>query len=239
MNKKIRISAAVVVVLAVAVLLTGCATSQAMVRTIEVSATAEVTLEPDIASFSVQVSEKADTTKEAQQLANEKMAQVLATLRSNGIEERDLKTTGLSLRPSYVWVENRQQLEGQVASQSLSVKVRTLSDLGKIIDEIGEVSNITLTSIILDKENKEEGLAQARRLAVAKARQKADLYAEEAGLAVASVVTISEYSNATNPYNARAKVMALASEAAYDMATEIPAGTLTLTSTISMVFEMR
>ena len=238
MKHTTKIAVALLVAL-IALALAGCANAQGMVRTIEVSATGEVTLEPDIATFSIQVSEKGETTKEAQRAANEKMAALLATLREYAIAEKDLKTTAITLRPSYIWVENKQVLEAQVASQTLSVTVRDLPALGSIIDKLGEVSNISLNSIVLDKEEKGEGMAEARRLAVSNARAKAELYAEEAGMVVFNVVTISEYSSASNPYNPRLKVMAMASEAAYDMATEIPAGTLTLTATLSVVFEMR
>lgn len=230
---------AIVLVVAVVLLASGCSSLKSVVRTVEVSATGEVTLEPDIATFNVQISEKGETTKEAQQRANEKMNQVLTTLRTGGIADRDIGTTALSLRPEYVWVENRQQLVGQVASQSLSVKVRDLGTLGSLIDSLGEVTSITLTSIVLDKEDKSAGMIEARKRAVAQAREKAELYANESGLHVQSVITISEFSSASNPYNPRLKAVALASEAAYDMATEIPAGMLTITSTISAVFEMR
>jgi len=223
----------------VALAMISCTSAQGLVRTIEVSGTGEVTLEPDIATFSIQVSEKGETTKEAQRAANEKMGVLLSVLRANGTAEKDLKTTAITLRPSYIWVENKQVLEAQVAAQTLSVTVRDLAKLGTIIDELATVSNISLNSIVLDKEDKREGMEEARRLAVANARAKADLYAREAGMEVSNVVTISEYSSVSNPYNPRMKVMAMASEAAYDMATEIPAGTLTLTATLSVIYEMR
>ena len=238
MKQKTTIATILLIAL-VSLTMIGCASAQALVRTIEVSSTGEVTLEPDIATFSIQVSEKGETTKEAQRAANEKMGVLLSVLRANGTAEKDLKTTAITLRPSYIWGENKQELEAQVAAQTLSVTVRDLAKLGTIIDELATVSNISLNSIVLDKEDKREGMEEARRLAVANARAKADLYAREAGMEVSNVVTISEYSTASNPYNPRMKVMAMASEAAYDMATEIPAGTLTLTATLSVVFEMR
>ncbi len=238
MKQKTTIATILLIAL-VSLTMIGCASAQALVRTIEVSSTGEVTLEPDIATFSIQVSEKGETTKEAQRAANEKMGVLLSVLRANGTAEKDLKTTAITLRPSYIWVENKQVLEAQVAAQTLSVTVRDLAKLGTIIDELATVSNISLNSIVLDKEDKREGMEEARRLAVANARAKADLYAREAGMEVSNVVTISEYSSVSNPYNPRMKVMAMASEAAYDMATEIPAGTLTLTATLSVIYEMR
>lgn len=222
---------------AVALLLTSCMSNKDLVRTIEVSATGEVMLTPDIASFSIQVSELGKTTSEAQAFANEKMAQLLSIMRENGVEEKDIKTTMLNLRPSYQWIEGKQFLEGQVASQSLSVTLRNLDKLGSMIDQLGEVSGIYLNSVMLDKEDKSIGLEQARQQAVQKALAKAELYAQGAQMQVGKPITISEYTAASNPYNTRMKV-AMASESAYDMATEIPAGTMTVTSTVSMVLEM-
>lgn len=222
---------------AVALLLTSCMSNKDLVRTIEVSATGEVMLTPDIASFSIQVSELGKTTSEAQAFANEKMAQLLSIMRENGVEEKDIKTTMLNLRPSYQWIEGKQFLEGQVASQSLSVTLRNLDKLGSMIDQLGEVSGIYLNSVMLDKEDKSVGLEQARQQAVQKALAKAELYAQGAQMQVGKPITISEYTAASNPYNTRMKV-AMASESAYDMATEIPAGTMTVTSTVSMVLEM-
>lgn len=222
---------------AVVLLLTSCMSNKDLVRTIEVSATGEVMLTPDIASFSIQVSELGKTTSEAQAFANEKMAQLLSIMRENGVEEKDIKTTMLNLRPSYQWIEGKQFLEGQVASQSLSVTLRNLDKLGSMIDQLGEVSGIYLNSVMLDKEDKSVGLEQARQQAVQKALAKAELYAQGAQMQVGKPITISEYTAASNPYNTRMKV-AMASESAYDMATEIPAGTMTVTSTVSMVLEM-
>lgn len=222
---------------AVMLLLTSCMSAKDLVRTIEVSATGEVILTPDIASFSIQVSELGKTTSEAQAFANEKMAQLLTIMRENGVEQKDIKTTMLNLRPSYQWIEGKQFLEGQVASQSLSVTLRNLDKLGSLIDRLGEVSGIYLNSVMLDKEDKSVALEQARQQAVQKALAKAELYAKGAQMQMGKPITISEYSTASNPYNTRMKV-AMASESAYDMATEIPAGTMTVTSTVSMVLEM-
>lgn len=216
-------------------LLSSCMATQGIVRTIEVSGSGEVELTADIASFNIQVSELGKTTKEAQALANVKMGAILKTLRSQGIEDKDIKSTALNLRPSYTWIDNKQILEGQVASQSLAVIVRDLPGLARIIDTLGEISGITLNSVTLDKDDKSEALVEAREKAVAAALAKAETYARSTNMQVGLPIAISESSVAT-AYAPRAMKM-MASEA-YDMATEIPAGTMTIVSTISLLVEM-
>ena len=225
------------IVLIALVALTGCQSlTNTITRTVEVSGTAQVVVQPDIASFSIQVSEKAETTSEAQQKANQKMSVLLATLREANIQDRDLQTTMINLRPSYDYIDNKQVLAGQVASQTVSVTVRDLNNIGSLIDSLGQVSSITLNSISFDKEDKSQAQSEARDLALANALAKAEQYASQVNMKTTTPITISEYSVASNPYNPRMMSMAAAS---YDMATEISAGTLMITSTVSLVMEMK
>ncbi|HKL56885.1 MAG TPA: SIMPL domain-containing protein [Sphaerochaeta sp.] len=228
--------AAIALSLAVVVLFSSCMATKDIVRTIQVSGSGEVELTADIASFNVQVSELGKTTKDAQSLANEKMASILKALRSSQIEDKDIKTTSLNLRPSYKWIDNQQVLEGQIASQSLSVIVRDLPALGAVIDKLGEISGISLNSVRLDKEDKSQALDEARQKAVAAALAKAEIYAMSTNMEVGTPITISESSVASTPYEPRAMKM-MANES-YDMATEIPVGTMTVRSTIHLLLEM-
>ncbi|HKL60084.1 MAG TPA: SIMPL domain-containing protein [Sphaerochaeta sp.] len=227
--------AVLILSLAMVALLSSCMATEGIVRTIQVSGSGEVELTADIASFSIQVRELGKTTKEAQSMANEKMASILKALRSSQIEDKDIKTTSLDLRPSYKWVDNTQTLEGQIASQSLSVIVRDLPALGAVIDKLGEISGISLNSVRLDKEDKSEALVEARQKAVAAALEKAEIYAMSTNMEVGEPITISE-SSVANAYEPRAMKM-MASES-YDMATEIPTGTMTVRSTINLLLEM-
>ena len=237
MKRAVKVLFVVVIIVSLG-LITSCKTTQDLVRTIEVSATGKAVLTPDIASFSIQVSEKGETTGEAQALANAKMHELLAVLKKNGVEEKDIKNTMINLRPSYTWIEGKQILDAQVASQSVYVTLRDLSLLGPIIDQMGAVSGIYLNSVTLDKEDKSEGIETAKIRAIDSAMEKARLFAEKTGMQLGKPITISEYSTASNPYNTRMMKMEAASGMAYDMATEIPSGTMDVTATVSMVFEM-
>jgi uncharacterized protein YggE len=92
-------------------------------RTITVQGKAVVYAEPDRATFSISVNELSETTKEAQQLANQKVQQILRVLQSFDIEEKRVKTSSLSITPEYRWVEESQVLVGQRVRQSLNVEV--------------------------------------------------------------------------------------------------------------------
>ena len=138
----------ILIVLAVLLaLLTGCQSSQTAFRTVTVSGKGSVTLTPDMASFSVSIEETADTTSQAQSGANAKMAEITSILEGQyGILAEDIRTTGMSLYPSYRYQDGEQILIGQTASQSLSVTVHRLDDLAPIVDSLSSVSGISLSS---------------------------------------------------------------------------------------------
>jgi uncharacterized protein YggE len=238
--KKLRVLSVFTVSLALVLLLSSCMSAKhlepSVVRTIEITGSGEVVLQPDIASFSIQVSERAPTTSEAQSYANEKMAELLTVLRANGIVEKDITTASLNLRPEYEWIDNKQYLAGQVASQSLSVTLRDLSLLGSLIDQLGSVSSIQLDSVRFDKEDKSAAVQEARKKAVDEAFEKAEMYAKSSNMKVGRPISITESSFASNGYSVRAKVM-MASES-YSGGTEVPSGSMTVSATISMVLEM-
>ena len=139
MNKKTSL---IVGILLITVFLTSCLSSQDVKsddKLLSVSASGEVTLSPDIVTFTVQVNETEQTTSEALNLTNKKISKVLEILYSYNIEEKDVATNSINLNPQYVWEDGNRILTGQSATQSLSVKLRNVNNLGKIIDELSKI----------------------------------------------------------------------------------------------------
>ncbi len=212
-------------------------------RTISVSGTGKVTVVPDTASFSVSVSELGETTKEAQSLANEKMSRLLAFIEEAGISDKDRVTTSIGFRPEYRWRENEQVLIGQRASQTLSVTVRGIVDnssiLPQLIDAMGTISNITVSSIQFSKEDTTNEYSASRTLAMEKAMQKASEYAAASGMQLGKPISIQDHTNSDYQVASRNVMKADAMymmEASYG--TDIPTGELDIISTVSVIFEI-
>lgn len=212
-------------------------------RTISVSGTGTVVVVPDLASFSISVSELGETTREAQAKANAKIGQLREIIRLAGIEDKDLTTTSIGFWPEYKWVENEQILVGQRANQSLHVTVRGIVEnpaiLGQLIDSIGTVGSISVSSISFSKEDTTEAYTASRLLAMEKAVQKAQEYAKGGGMKLGRPISIQDY--ATSDYQSAPRNMAKAdmmyvAESSYN--TDIPTGELSIISTVSVVFEI-
>src|SRR3989344_4600242 len=74
-------------------------------NTITVSGTGEVFAVPDTATFSVTVQEEAKEVQNAQEVATKKINDIIAYLKNEGIEEKDIKTTDYSVYPQYDYLQ--------------------------------------------------------------------------------------------------------------------------------------
>jgi len=149
-----------------------------LVNTISTSGDGKVFGKPDMAMFSLGVSELAQTSQTALSNANQKATELIAILKANGIPDNDIQTSQLSIYPEYDYTNNGSVLKGQRASISLSVKVKGIDEkaekVAKTIDAVSQISNITIGSIGFDIEDKTALFTSARQLAFAKAKQKAE-----------------------------------------------------------------
>lgn len=235
--KKINLIGLLLIV--ASLLFISCQTTATTEKTVSVTGSAEVALQPDTASFSISISEIADTTAEAQMQTNAKMKEVLNILENDfALPKESIQTTYASLAPYYEWIDGQRTLIGQNSNQQIKVKLNDMTILGKLIDALSNVSNISLSSISLDKADKSEAYKEARDMAVKAAEEKANIYATSAGLTLGDALKISEensygYSNT------------LAKEVMYAMAADessssmdYRAGEIKVSVNISVIYQM-
>lgn len=207
-------------------------------RTINVSGSGSVNATPDITTFSIQISETRDTSSLALKAMNEKIAAVLKICDTYKIQEKDRKTNSINLRTDYDWIDSKQVINGQVASQSISIKLRNIEDLGPIIDSLSEVNEISIQYISFSKENTDKEAEQARLLAIDDAYNKALSMANAAGMILKSPITINNTSSPVN-YNYPTMLKSSSMEVAYDnRTTQAPTGEVKITGNVVIMYEM-
>ena len=176
----------------VLLLFTSC-TSLSVNSQVMVSGRCELEIEPDILTFSLSVTERGETTKEAQEGVNNKVSRALSILKDQYlIDKKDIKTTYMSVYPENSWIDGKQVLIGQKASQSIEVTVRDISCMSEIFDSLTEVSGISISNINLDSSKKDEYLALARKNATDDARRRADDYGASQNMKSGKVLSIVE-----------------------------------------------
>ncbi|MET3725399.1 SIMPL domain-containing protein [Sphingomonas trueperi] len=148
---------------------------------------------PDLALIQAGVVTTASTAGEAMQQNAARMAAVLGALRKAGIAERDLQTSSVNLAPQYRYQENKPPvITGYQASNQLTVRFRDVAKSGTILDALVAQGANNIAGPNLTLADEEGALDEARRDAITKAKARANLYAQAAGLKVDRILLISE-----------------------------------------------
>jgi uncharacterized protein len=213
--------------------------------TISVNGTGDVIVSPDTAQLRISVTEKGQTTKEAQNMSNAKIGEVLTGLKSAGIEDNNIQTSAITFSNDNLWnpETRRNEIAGQIVSQSVTVKFENLDEspdfLASVLDTLGTIDGIGIGNLSFSIDDPQPLYIEARRLAYEKAKQKAEELAEYAGMKLGKAMSISEGGAGPAPY--MGNVMLQRNIAVLDSGTgapsEVPGGEISISYNISVVFE--
>lgn len=175
--------------------------------TISIEGRGEVMAAPDMAQINSGVTTQGATAREALDANTSAMAELIAELKANGIEARDIQTSGFSVNPNYVYTDERDangyslppKINGYQVSNTVTVTVRQLDALGSILDKSVTVGANTVNGVTFSVADPSELYDEARKAAFADARAKAELYATAAGGALDGILAISETQGFNQP----------------------------------------
>ena len=205
--------------------------------TIVVNGTGRVAVAPDVAEVRLGVTVTRPTVDGARAEAATTMDAILAAVDAAGVPRRDVRTTLLSVQPRYDHRDNRPPtLTGYELANVVEVTVRDLARLGDVVDGTlgaGATSMDGLSFRVADPAPAER---EARLLAMAEARARADVLAEAAGLSIQGVSSVVEGGAAPPPGpRMKAERMMLAADAA----TPVEAGSQELTVSVTVTYRTR
>ncbi|RZA18984.1 MAG: SIMPL domain-containing protein [Lysobacteraceae bacterium] len=204
---------------------------------LSVSASADARRVPDVATISTGVVTQAADANAAMRANAVQMDKVMAAIRAAGIAERDVQTSGINLNPNYKYVENAPPtIVGYQASNTVNVKVRDLSKLGKVLDAFVEQGANQINGPSFEVDKPDEAYDEARIAAIKKAQARAETYANALGLKVRRMVSISE-GGASFP-RPMPMMRAMAADAGFAKETSVAPGESTLSVSIEVVFEL-
>ena len=196
---------------------------------ISVTGTGTVQAVPDMATLSIGVTTQGATAAEAMAANSARLEQVMRQLSLAGIQAADIQTSNLSLNPDWGSSSSGQAAAGFIATNTLTIRVRALDDLGAVLDAaVAEGAN-TLYGLTFGLADPGPALDAARKDAVQAARVRAELLAEAAGVELGRIVRIAEGGSGTDPqpmYRAEAASVPIA------------AGELGLTADVTITFEI-
>ncbi len=203
---------------------------------IELSVSEQVDSAPDMATFSTGVESRAKTATQALRENSVQARAVINRLKSLGIAEKDIQTTGINLRADYDYdQESREnQFVGYVVSNQVSATVRDLPRLGEILDAIvsSGATNLNGPSFSISDDSKLKDVARERALTNGKVRAMS--YARSEGYSGVRILSISEGIS----YESEAPMMRMESAAVSSAPPPVAPGQVGTVVSLSITYEM-
>ncbi len=213
-------------------------------HTLTISGEGKISAKPDVAIVEMSVISQNENVELAQSENDQKMQRVVNFLKESGIDEKDIKTTQYNLQPEYdySWCRTTEypvycppKLVDYMLTQSLQVKIRDLSRVGKIIGNLSEIGVNQISDISFVIDNDAEIKSAARQKAIAEAKQKAQEMANAANIELGKIIDISESVSGLTPQRmVYQKTIELA-----DAAAPIEIGTNEIVASVSLIYEVK
>lgn len=148
-------------------------------RTISTTGTGIVSVEPDMATFSVGMEARGEDLKPAQDEVTQEANAITAMLKENGVEDKDIVTSSYRVTTEEKHDRNGNFVEitGYVVTMSISVTVNDITIVGTLLDESVTLGADYVSSITFSVADPDPHIREARQLAIADAKMKADDYA--------------------------------------------------------------
>lgn len=207
-------------------------------RSISMSAEGKVAAKPDLAALSFSVVTQGNEAAKVQTDNDAKMTRVIDFLKSNGVTEEDIETSGYNLYPQYDYSSPNysQEIIGYNLNQNVTAKIRKLETVSAILGGLtGKgVNQINNAAYSIDDPDKLK--ADARNEAIDKAKEKANELADRLGVKLGKVINFSEgQSYVPGPIYDRA----LPAADGYGGGSPVQPGTEDVTVSVTLTFELK
>lgn len=217
--------------------------------TISVSGEGEVLAVPDVGQFSFSVTGEGAEATVAQEASGTKINDILAFLREQGIEDKDIKVEYYNLYPKYRWEQQvcavgmycppgKQVQDGFEVTQQVSVKVRDTEKAPAIIAGVGERGATNISNLSFTVDDVTALQAEARTKAIEDAQVKAKDLANKLGVRLVRVSGFYEESDYPQPLYKSAVAMDMAEGGAFGGA-ELPVGEESTKIRVNVTYEIK
>ncbi len=203
-----------------------------------VSGEGKVDATPDVAIISVGIQSQEVTVADAQAKAAEAMDKVMQALKAQGVDEKDIQTASYYISQVTRWDNDKQEqiITGYSVTNTVTVKVRDVTKAGTTIDAVaaagGDLTRVNGITFTLDDPTSKYN--DARDLAIANAKAKAQQMAEKSGAKLGKITYITESTNYSPIYRGYdTKANGAAPEA---VSTSISAGELQISTTVQIAY---
>jgi hypothetical protein len=211
---------------------------------LSLSAYGETHATPDMATISLGVTVQAPTAGAAMAQNADRMSKLIAALKRQGIDAKDIQTSNLNLQPQYDYhrgasgqTSGPPTLTGYQASNEVSVTVYDLTRAGAVVDAATSAGANQMSGISFGLRDPQRAEDAARLEAVKRIEAKAALYAQATGHKIKALRDLSEGGVAgSGPIEPRFR--GVVQTADLISATPVEAGQLDLHIDVQAVYEL-
>lgn len=196
----------------------------------------KVSVKPTLATVEIGVATQAATAGKALAANSTAMNELMKTLTTQGIAEKDIQTSSFDVSPSYSSESNRApRITGYSVRNTVSVRVHKTAQMGPVLDAVVASGANQVHSIRFSVEDPSKLLDDARKQAIEDGKRKAALYAQGAGVTLGKLLHVIEMGSNTPP-----RPMAMYRMAAAEMqSTPISTGEQELSVNITVVYAIQ
>jgi uncharacterized protein YggE len=183
---------------------------------LDVTGTGMVSIAPDEATITAQVSLVERDAGKAQSRASNEVDAMLLAIESFSLKPDSLNASELSLLPEYRWdrATDQQQFMGFRVTRTISFTITEIDQLGAALSALANAGATLISSPVMGSSNAQDAKDEALAQAVGDAQKKLTLLANAASMSLSSITQISEVA----PYSSRTQPTLMRSEMALDSA---------------------
>jgi len=182
-------------------------------NTISIVGNGLVNVTPDIAQINVGVVAFGHTSSIALSNANKQIYLVLAYLKANNIPAANFSTSSINLNPQYDYSTSVAVIVGQLASQTLSLTLGNINNLGNFISGLGAINNVTIDGLSFSKSDTQAAQTLARKAAITDAKNKLQQYQTLSGKTAKNVQQVIDLNQESYlPFSSNPNLYLLASK---------------------------
>lgn len=223
--------------------------TQAVQRTIQVSASDSVKVSPDMAELSLTICPQGATAQEAQAQAASELDALKAALTALGIDEKNIVASQVNIYARYDWSDYVEKIVGYQASIDITLRELTIDQANSAIPAIAGIEGTTLDGTRFYVSTYDERYQEALVSALQVAQAKAQVLAQAAGAQLGAVANVcenydsQEYRYSNVQAKSEAETMAVAEAAAADTGAGngsdmLNPGEIEIKASISVTYEL-
>lgn len=223
--------------------------TQAVQRTIQVSASDSVKVLPDMAELSLTICPQGATAQEAQAQAASELDALKAALAALGIDEKSIVASQVNIYARYDWSDYVEKIVGYQASIDITLKELTIDQANSAIPAIAGIEDTTLDGTRFYVSTYDERYQEALVSALQVAQAKAQVLAQAAGAQLGAVANVcenydsQEYRYSSVQAKSEAATMAVTEDAASDAGAGnssdmLNPGEIEIKASISVTYEL-